>query len=62
VTVTLAITGEPVNQRGTVPDPEFLRDSIRDRAFRYDVMDGDRTDVQVTVHNIDVEDVDLCPD
>lgn len=61
VTVTLEITGDPTDpDRGV--ETEFFRDSIRDSAFQYDVMDGDWSGVEVTVHAIDVHQVSLCTD
>ena len=64
VTVTLTITADPADPRSRAGDPDegFFRDSIRDSAFLYDVMDGDWTNVEVTVHGIDVEDVTTCAD
>lgn len=64
MTVTFTISGEPTNPggAGAEPDPAFFRDSIRDSAFLYDVMDGDQTDVEITVHGVDVADVSLGAD
>ena len=62
VTVTLIVSADPVDPtgRGGVPDSDFFRDSIRDSAFMYEVMDGDWTDVEVTVESIDVQEVAHC--
>lgn len=59
VTVTLIVAADPVDPtgRGGVPDSDFFRDSIRDSAFMYDVMDGDWTNVEVILESIDVQEV-----